>query len=271
VKAATLDLTSEPSILRPRLRAFAADTWVLTRRNVLVARRTPALVVVGMIMPVMFVLLFRYVLGQAIQVPGFPRYVDYLVPGVIVQTALFGGSSSAVGVAEDFSRGVTDRYRSLPASRLAILAARTLADLLRLTFTMVLIVSIGLLVGFRLHNGLLPSLAGLGVVLAFGYACSWLFTYLGLLVRNVEAATMTALAITFPLVFAASTFTSARTMPHWLGVFAANQPVTHVVDTLRILTQGTGRAGPTVLAALAWSLGILVASAALAVRRFRRI
>lgn len=271
MKFATIDLTSEPALVRPRLRAFASDTRVLTRRNVLVARRTPALIIVGMIMPVMFVLLFRYVLGAAIQVAGYPRYVDYLVPGIIVQTALFGGSSSAVGVAEDFTRGVTDRYRSLPASRLAILAARTLADLLRLTFTMVLIVSIGLLVGFRLHNGLVPSLAGLGVVLAFGYACSWLFTYLGLVVRNVEAATMTALAITFPLVFAASTFTPARTMPHWLGSFAAHQPVTQVVDALRVLTQGTGPAAPAVLAALAWSLGILVVSATLGVRRFRRI
>jgi ABC-2 type transport system permease protein len=258
-------------VRRQGLRAFVSDTLVLTRRNLLVSLRTPELMVAAAIMPVMFVLLFRYVFGGSIHIAGYPHYVDYLIPGIIVQTSLFGGSSSAAGMAEDLSKGATDRFRSLPIQRGAILAARTLADLVRLTYTVGLMVGIGVLVGFRFHNGWLPSLAGLGIALFFGYACSWLFALLGLVIRNVEAATMTALAVTFPLVFAASTFTAASTMPRWLQEFAQAQPVTHVVNALRTLTQGTGSAWPSALYALAWSTGLLIVAATLAVRRFRTI
>ncbi len=256
---------------RQGVRAFVSDTVVLTRRNLLISMRTPELVVAAAILPIMLVLLFRYVFGGSLHVPGYPNYVDYLIPGIIVQTSLFGGSSSAAGTAEDLSKGVTDRFRSLPTQRGAILAARTLADLVRLTYTVGLMIGIGVLVGFRFHNGWLPSVAGIGIALLFGYACSWLFALLGLVIRNVEAATMTALAVTFPLVFAASTFTSPEAMPHWLRVFAQQQPVTHVVDALRVLTQGTGGATGPVLAALAWSGGLLIVAATLAVRRFRTI
>jgi len=258
-----------PASTRSSVRAFATDTAVLVRRNLLLSSRTPVLIVVGAIMPVMFILLFRYVLGDSIDVSGYPRYVDYLVPGVIVQTSLFGGSSSAVGVAEDLTRGVTDRLRSLPTRSGAILAARTLADLMRLAFTVGLMLAVGVLVGFRFHNDPVPCLAGLALVLVFGYACSWFFVLLGLVIPNVEAVTVAAMAITFPLVFAASTFTTPASMPHWLAVFATNQPVTHAVDALRALTQGRGPAGPPVVATLAWSAGILLVSATLAVRRFR--
>ena len=248
-----------------------ADTLVLTRRNLRVSLRNPQLLVAAAVLPIMFVLLFRYVFGGSIQIPGYPHYVDFLVPGVIVQTSLFGGSSSAAGVAEDLTKGVTDRFRSLPTQRGAILLARTLADLARLTWTVALMVGVGVLVGFRFHNGWLPSLAGVGIALFFGYACSWLFALLGLLIRNVEAATTTALALTFPLVFAASTFTSTSTMPGWVRAFADAQPVTHVVDALRALTQGTGPAARPAFAALAWSTGLLCVAATLAVRRFRTI
>jgi ABC transporter DrrB family efflux protein len=261
---------TRPPIRPQGLRTFVSDTLVLTRRNLLLSLRTPQLVVAAAIMPVMFVLLFRYVFGGSIQVPGYASYVDYLIPGVIVQTSLFGGSSSAVGVAEDLSKGATDRFRSLPTHRGAILTARTLADLVRLTYTVGLMVAIGLLVGFRFHNSLLPVLGGLGIALFFGYACSWLFTLVGLLVRNVETATVMAFVVTFPLVFAASTFTSTQTMPRWLRTFADVQPVTNVIDALRVLMQGTGPAFRPVLAALAWSAGILVVAAALATRRFRQ-
>jgi ABC-type multidrug transport system permease subunit len=207
-------------------------------------------------MPVMFVLLFRYVFGGSIHIPGYGNYVDYLIPGIIVQTSLFGGSSSAVSVADEMKKGVTDRFRSLPTSRGAILTARTLADLVRLTYTVALMILIGLLVG-------------IGIALFFGYACSWLFTLLALVVRNVETATLAAFSITFPLVFAASTFTSTETMPDWLRAFANAQPVTNVIDALRALTQGTGSVqGPTIQA-LAWSAGILIVAATLALRRFR--
>jgi ABC-2 type transport system permease protein len=272
MSTASIDLANSRRIVRPQgVRSFITDTLVLTRRNLLVSLRTPQLVVAAAVMPVMFVLLFRYVFGGSIHVAGYPSYVDFLIPGIIVQTSLFGGSSSAVSVAEDLSKGVTDRFRSLPTQRGAILTARTLADLVRLTYTVALMIGIGLLVGFRFHNSPLAIAGGIGIALLFGYACSWLFTLLGLFVRNVEAATLLAFVVTFPLVFAASTFTSTDTMPGWLRTFANGQPVTHVINALRALTQGTGSAEGPVLHALAWSAGILVVSATLATRRFRQI
>jgi ABC-2 type transport system permease protein len=261
-------------IIRPRsrgVRSFFTDTLLLTRRNLLLTARTPELVVFAAIMPIMFVLLFRYVFGGSIKVPGYANYVDYLMPGIIVQTALFGGSSSAVGVADDLSKGVTDRFRSLPTNRASILAARTLADLVRLGYTMGLLIAIGLLVGFRFHNALLPVLAGIGIALLFGYACSWLFTLVGLMVRNVESATLAGFLLTFPLVFAASTFTSTKFMPHGLRAFANAQPVTQVADALRDLTHGTGSAWPAALHAIIWSVGILIVAATLATWKFRKV
>ena len=251
------------------LRAFVSDVFVLTRRNLLLTWRTPQLIVAAAIMPIMFVLLFWSVFGGSIRVAGYPNYIDYLIPGIIVQTILFGGSSSAVSVAEDLTRGVSDRFRSLPTHRSAILAARTLADLLRLTLTVSIMIVVGLLAGFRFHNGLLPSLCGIGVALLFGYASSWCFTLVGLVVRSVEAATLSAFVLTMPLVFAASTFTSTASMPGWLSAFAGTQPVTQVIDALRALTQGTGSAEPAALEALAWSAVILGVSVILALRRFR--
>ena len=260
------------TIIRPRgARSFVADTLLLTRRNLLLTLRTPELLVLSAIMPIMFVLLFRYVFGGSIHVPGYDSYVDYLIPGIAVQTALFGGSSSAVGVCADLSTGVTDRLRSLPTNRASILTARTLADVLRLSYTMALLIAVGLLVGYRVHSAVLPALAAIGIAMLFGYACSWLFTLVGLLVRNVESATMAGFLLSFPLVFAASTFTSTSFMPGWLRTFADAQPVTQVANALRDLTHGNGFAGHAPIAAVTWSLGILVVAAALSSWRFRRI
>jgi ABC-2 type transport system permease protein len=248
---------------------FIPDTLLLTRRHLLTTARTPQIIVLSAIMPIMFVLLFRYVFGGSIQVPGYSSYVDYLMPGIIVQTALFGGSSSAVGVADELSKGTTDRFRSLPTNRAAILTSRTLADLIRLAYTMALVIVVGLLVGFHFHNAVGPTLAGFGIALLFGYACSWLFTLLGLAVRNVEGATLAGFMLTFPLVFASSAFTSTATMPGWLQAFADHQPVTYVANALRDLTHGDPAHG-AVMAALIWSGGILIVSAVLATMRFRR-
>jgi hypothetical protein len=157
--ASVASVTPRPAVRPQGLRAFVSDTLVLTRRNLLLSLRTPQLVVAAAIMPVMFVLLFRYVFGGSIHVAGYSNYVDYLIPGIIVQTSLFGGSSSAVGVAEDLSKGVTDRFRSLPTHRGAILTARTLADLVRLTYTVAVMISIGLLVGFTSTTPCCPSSA----------------------------------------------------------------------------------------------------------------
>jgi ABC transporter DrrB family efflux protein len=251
--------------------AFLRDTWIITGRHLLRTRRTPQIVVLSSVMPIVFVLLFRYVFGGAIRVPGAPSYVDYLIPGVLVQTVLFGASSTAVGLADDLSMGITDRFRSLPTHGGAILAARTVADVIRLSYTVALLIGVGLLVGFRVHTGVAQVLAGLGIALLFGYACSWAFALLALTVRSTETALLAAFCLTFPLVFAASTFTSTATMPGWLRAFADAQPVSKVADALRALLEGTGSAGRPALAAVAWSAGILIVAATLATWRFRRI
>jgi ABC-2 type transport system permease protein len=266
-----------PAIAAPRpvrrggITAFVRDTLIITHRHLLRTWRTPQIMILSAVTPVMFVLLFRYVFGGSIHVPGYPSYVDYLIPGILVQTVLFGGSSTTVGLADDLSKGITDRFRSLPTHRGAVLAARTLADLIRLSYTVALLIGIGYLVGFRFHNGVPQILAGIGIALLFGYACSWTFALLALCVRHAETAQLAAFMITFPLVFAASTFTSTSTMPSWLQAFADHQPVTKVVNALRTLTEGSGWASRPTLTALAWCVGIVIVAATLATWRFRRV
>jgi ABC-2 type transport system permease protein len=250
---------------------FVRDTLLITHRHLLRTWRVPQIIVFSAIMPVVFVLLFRYVFGGAIHVPGYADYVDYLIPGIAVQTVLFGGSSTAVGMSEDLASGMTDRLRSLPTHRGAILASRTLADLLRLTYTVALVIAIGVLVGFRFHAGVIPVAEGLAIALLFGYACSWLFALIALTVRHSETAQMGAFLLTFPLVFASSIFASPATMPGWLRAFANAQPVTKVVDALRALAEGVGPTTRPALYAIAWSVGILIVAATAATIRFRRV
>ena len=249
---------------------FLRDTLLITRRHLLRTWRTPQIMIFSAIMPVMFVLLFRYVFGGALHVPGYRHYVDYLIPGIVVQTVLFGGSSTAVGMAEDLSSGITDRFRSLPTQRGAILAARTLGDMLRLSYTVALVIAVGLLVGFRFHAAALHIAGGIGIALLFGYACSWLFALVALLVRQSETAQMAAFMVTFPIVFASSIFASPATMPSWLRAFADAQPVTRIVNALRTMTEGTGAIGRPAVYAIVWSLGILVVAATMATLRFKR-
>jgi ABC transporter DrrB family efflux protein len=256
---------------RSAVQAFLADTVVIARRNLLTLARTPQVVVFASIQPVIFVLLFRYVFGGSIHVPGYRTYADFLIPGIVVQTTLFGGSSLTVKVAEDMSKGITDRLRSLPMSRTAILAGATIASVARTTFTLILVTCVGLAVGFRFHTPWTHAVLALAVAISFGFAFSWFFTLVGIIVRSTEAAQLAAFLPIFPLVFAASTFTSPKTYPSWLRAFAENQPITQVVDSIRALTQGVGPAtGPT-LRAFAWGAGILVVSGVLAVRRFRNV
>ena len=244
---------------------------MIARRNLLTLARTPQVVVFASIQPVIFVLLFRYVFGGSIHVPGYASYADFLIPGIVVQTTLFGGSSLTVKVAEDMSKGITDRFRSLPMSRTAILAGATIASVARTTFTLILVTCVGLAVGFRFHTPWTHAVLALLVAIAFGYAFAWFFTLVGIVVRSTEAAQLAAFLPIFPLVFAASTFTSPKTYPSWLRAFADNQPITQVVDSIRALTQGVDPAtGPT-LRALAWSAGILIVCAVLSVRRFRNV
>lgn len=257
--------TIEP-IRLPRSAIFV-DSMVIARRNLIGIARTPQLLVFATIQPILFVLLFRYVFGGAIDVPGV-SYVDYLIPGIIVQTVVFGATSTAVGLSEDMSKGIIDRFRSLPMSRSAVLGGRTIADLVRNIFVVLLMIAVGTAVGFRFHNGFLPAVAAVFVALLLGYCLSWVFAFIGLTVADPESAQLAGFLPIFPLVFASSVFTSIQSMPGWLQAFAKVQPITRAADTVRALTQG-GPVATNLIWTLLWSIAILAVFAPLAVRRYR--
>ena len=251
-----------------RLGWMVSDTLAITGRNLLTYVRLPQLVVFSTIQPIMFVLIFRYVFGGAIATPA-GSYVDYLMPGIFVQTVAFGAIGTGVGLAEDLRKGLIERFRSLPMAPSAVLGGRTTADLIRNVFVVSLMAAVGFLVGFRVHTGPGSFLLGIVLLLLFGYALSWGFALVGLSAANAETAQATAFPLLFPLVFASSAFVPLETMPGWLQAFAGNQPVTVTVDAVRALMLG-GPVGRPVLEALAWSLGLLALFAPLAVRRYRR-
>jgi ABC-2 type transport system permease protein len=261
--------TTAPAPLHLGKPRWFGDAMTIAWRNVLNLRRNPELLVFATIQPVIFVLMFTYVFGGAISVPGVP-YVDYLMPGIFVQTVVFGSLTTGVGLAEDLQKGVIDRFRSLPMARSAVLVGRTFADLLRNTFVVALMAVVGYLVGWRPDQSALSILAGLGLVLAFSYSLSWLFAIVGLSARNSETAQAISFPILAPLVFASSAFVPVSSMPSWLQTFAENQPVTIVVDAVRGLTYG-GATTDEVLYAIAWIVGIVAVCAPLAVRKYRRV
>jgi ABC transporter DrrB family efflux protein len=255
-----------------RLYWSLADALVLAKRNLLRIPRIPEELVFATIQPIMFVLLFAYVFGGAINVRG-PTYINFLMAGIFVQTVAFGSVSTGIGLAEDLQKGIVDRFRSLPMSRSAVLTGRTIADLVRNTFVVLVMLVVGLLVGFRPEGSVVGWIAGTGLLLLFGFALSWVGAPIGLLVRNVEAAQSAGFVWLFPLTFASSAFVLTATFPAWLRAFADHQPVTQVVNAVRAFSLGqpVGSAG---VAALLWCLGILVVFIPLSVwaydRRTRR-
>jgi ABC-2 type transport system permease protein/oleandomycin transport system permease protein len=264
----TFPATVSVSTERSSLVKAASDTMAITWRNLLMLRRVPQLLVFSTIQPVLFVLMFRYVFGGAIRVPGV-RYVDYLMPGIFAQTVAFGSINTGVGLAQDLGTGLIERFRSLPMARSAVLAGRTAADLVRNVLVVTLMVSVGFIVGFRVHTNAAGLLAAVGLMLLFGFALSWLFALIGLATANPESAQAAAFPLLAPLVFASSAFVPLKSMPGWLQVFAAHQPVTITVDAVRALVLG----GPTlrpVVQMLAWAVGLVAVFAPLAVSRYRR-
>jgi len=241
---------------RGKLYWAVADGLVLAKRNLVQIPRIPELLVFATIQPVMFVLLFRYVFGSAIDVGGI-SYVNFLMAGIFVQTVAFGALTTGVGLAEDLSRGLVDRFRSLPMSRSAVLSGRTVADLVRNAFVVVVMLVVGLLVGFRPEAGVAGWAAALGLLLLLSFAFSWIGATIGLLVRSVEAVQSAGFIWLFPLTFASSAFVPTDGMPGPLRAFADNQPITQVVDAVRgfLLDQPVGSAG---WQALAWCVGILL-------------
>ncbi|HEV2071807.1 MAG TPA: ABC transporter permease [Acidimicrobiales bacterium] len=258
-----------PRTLTVRLYWAVADARALTWRNLLTYLRLPQLVVFSTIQPIMFVLIFRYVFGGAIQAPEGASYVDFLMPGIFVQSVAFGAVGTGIGLADDMGKGIIERFRSLPMAGSAVLTGRTTADLVRNVFVVVLMVVVGFLVGFRVGTGPLSFLAGIGVLLLFGYSLSWVFSLVGLSASNAETAQAAAFPTLFPLVFASSAFVPVESMPGWLQAFAANQPVSVTVDAARALMLGGPVTSP-VLRSLAWSAAILVIFVPLAVARYRR-
>jgi ABC transporter DrrB family efflux protein len=257
-----------------------SDIAVITRRNLLFTIRLPQMLVLSSIMPVIFIVMFTYVFGSAIQGSLPPtaagRYVNWLIPGLLAQFALFGGAGTASGLAEDLTKGVIDRFRSLPMAGAAVLAGRTLSDLVRLALTLTLMVGVGYGIGFRPQTGFGGLLGALAVGLGFGYAWSWVMALLGLVVRSAEAVQAAVYMVVFPLAFTSSVFVPTQTMPGWLQPFAANQPVTAATNALRGLVLGQGALPPgrtvagQVALALLWVVAITAVVVPLAVRAYRR-
>jgi ABC transporter DrrB family efflux protein len=249
------------------MQAFA-DARAVAGRYLIAYRRVPQLVVFSTIQPIIFVLMFRYVFGGAIQVPN-GNYVDFLMPGIFVQTVVFGALGSSIGLAADVKSGLLERFRSLPMARSALLVGRTFADFIRNIFVVLLMSAVGFAVGFRIHDGVLAYLAGLGVVLLFGYALSWIFATIGLTVGDPETAQAAAFPMIAPLVFASSAFVPVASMPTWLQGFAEHQPVSVTASTLRALVLGDPVAWP-LQQSIAWSIAIVAIFAPLAVRKYRK-
>jgi ABC transporter DrrB family efflux protein len=260
------------SVALERLRWGLSDCAVVTGRNIRHFMRQPQLLLFSTVQPIMFVLLFAFVFGGAIgtSLPAGVEYIDFLLPGIFIQSQAFRSSQTAIGLAQDLERGVVDRFRSMPMARPAVLVGRTAADLVRGVFVVALMVVVGYAIGFRFQEGLLSALGAVVVVSAFGFAMSWIFTYIALRVRGAESVQSAAFVAIFPLVFASSIFVPVTTMPSWLEGFAAVSPITASVDTARALSIG-GDVSEPLLQSLAWFAGILLVFIPLCVRRYRRM
>ncbi len=244
------------------------DTLLLGKRNLLRFRRSPELVVGFLVQPIMFILLFVYVLGGAIQTPGYD-YVDFLMPGIIVQTIAFGGFVTAIALAEDLKKGLIDRFRSLPIARSAVLAGRTLSDVVTNAVSLAVMIIVGVIVGFSFNASVVEIVAGVLLLLLMGYAFSWVYALMGLSSSTPEAAQQIGFILIFPLTFASSAFVPVDSMPSWLEAFAKVNPFTVIVDAMRALWLGAP-AGNSIWGAVAWSVGLIVVFAPLATWRYKR-
>jgi len=245
------------------------DVLVITGRNLIRYKRIPQLLIFSTIQPVMFLLLFNYVFGGALTLTGYKGdYINFLLPGILLQSTLFGSSQASVGIAEDMSSGIMDRFRSLPIAPFAVIAGRVFADTIRNVFVTLIMLLVGALIGFRFQNGLVNGLLGIYLVILFGFAFSWIAVSIGLLVKNPETALPAGFIWIFPLVFASGIFVPVKTMPDWLQIFAENQPVTKVAESVRVLmSSGTNESlGP----ALFWIVAITTVFLTVSIFLFRR-
>jgi ABC-2 type transport system permease protein/oleandomycin transport system permease protein len=246
-----------------------SDAITIAWRNLKSMSRTPEVVVFSTVQPIIFVLTFRYVFGGAIRVPGSLPYIDFLMPGVFVQTVCFGAMNTGIGLAEDLHTGLIERFRSLPMARSAVLIGRSLSDLVRNTLVVLMIVGVGFLVGFRIHNGIVPFVASVGLLLLFSVAFSWIFALVGLGMPNAEAAQAASFPVLALLVFASTAFAPIQTMPGWLQAYNRAQPISVIVKAMRALAVG-GEIATPVLHTLLWIVGLVAVFVPLAVSRYRR-
>jgi ABC-2 type transport system permease protein/oleandomycin transport system permease protein len=247
---------------------FLADPLAITRRILIRTLRSPEELASSTSTPIIFVLLFRYVFGGAIDV-GSTGYANYLMAGIFVLTIAFSALSAGTGLAQDLQSGLIDRFRSLPIGRSAVITGRVLATLVRSVFTLALVVAVGLVVGFRPEGGVAEWAAALGLLLVFGLALSWVGIAVALVVRNPEAVQNLVTTLVFPLTFLSSAFVPAATMPALLRAFVANQPMTQVIDAVRALVLDRP-AGPEAWLTLAWSAALVAVFAPLAVFAYGR-
>ncbi len=247
---------------------IVTDSVTIAWRNMLAVVRNPQLLVIDTITPIMFVLLFAFVFGGAIQTPGV-SYITFLMPGIFVQTVVFGGTSTAVGLAEDLQKGIIDRFRSLPMAPSGVLIGKTFADLLRNAYTVAVMTVVGFVIGFRFTGSVAEFVLALVLITLFGYAISWLSANIGLRAKSAQAAQGAIFIPVFPLTFASSAFVPVETMPDWLQPIAEANPVTVVVNAARGLFLGAADAA-TVLLAFGWIAGLIAVFAPLAIWSYRR-
>lgn len=249
--------------------SWLTDAILLGQRNLKGILRSPDLVFYALLQPVMFMLLFVYIFGGAINVPG-TSYTQFLLPGLYVQMVVFGSvAATAIGVAEDMQRGIMDRFRSLPMTTSSILLGRQVSEMFRSLVALVVLTVAGLLIGFRFQGGWPETFAGFALVLMFGFAFSWVAALIGLTVRSAQAAQSAGLFWLFPFIFLSSAFVPTETMPGWLRVVADNSPVTALVNTLRAWFGGQP-AGATAWKALAWVVILTAVFMPLSIMRFNR-
>lgn len=244
------------------------DTLVLAERNLIRLPRNPDMLLAFTVQPIMFVLLFAFVFGGAIETPGYGDYIDFLIPGMIVQQIAFGGFTTALGLAEDMTKGLIDRFRSLPTARASVLAGRTLADVATNLLSVAILLATGFVIGFRFDANVPEILGGIALLLLFGYAFSWIFAVIGMSVSSPEAANGVGFILVFPITFISSAFVPVESMPAGLQQVAEVNPVSTMVDALRSLWLG-GDMGNSLWLSLVWCVVLIGVFAPLAVRKYR--
>ncbi len=255
------------------------DGLVIAKRNLIKIKRVPDVLVFVLISPIMFVLLFAYVFGSAIQIPG-GSYREFLMAGIFAQTVVFGATFTGAGLADDMQKGIIDRFRSLPMSRSAVVLGRTASDVVYNVLTLMIMALTGLLVGWRLHGGFFGALLGFGLLLLFAYSVSWMMALIGLIVPSVEVLNNASFIVIFPITFIANTFVPSENLPSVLRVFAEWNPVSSLTHATRVLFGNLppGSPDPTtwplqnpVVYTLIWVVVIIAVFAPLSVRRYNRV